>query len=390
MRLLILSLFLLILVSCNENATTSYGNALAAFKQKTDVIELTSADGKARIMVSPKLQGRIISSTYAGLNGACNGWFNQDLLEKEGELIGGIGGEDRLWIGPLGSQHSFYYQQIKPLSEDNWAVPAAMEMEPYELLEQTDELIRMSKRMDLTNFMGTEISLKVERQLSLLTEDAIKQNLGVALENLDYVAFESNNTLTNIGKTALADSTGLVAAWSAGMFEGSEATTIILPVDRRIKKEDILTYMGPLGSDRLKFVGSTVLFKGDGRYRSKIGIPPSRAASIYGCYAKDKKRLTIVQFNISESRTYGNSEVSIQEEPYDGEAIPIYNNGPMDYLPTSEVSFFELESTSSYEALRPGEKLYHAHSVYHFSGEEIALDEIVKTLLGISLSEVLF
>ena len=50
---------------------------------------------------------------------------------------------------------------------------------------------------------------------------------------------------------------------------------------------------------------------------------------------------------------YANSYVTKQKNPYKGEVIPIYNDGPMDYSPTNKHSFFELESTSSMRELQP-------------------------------------
>ena len=105
---------------------------------------------------------------------------------------------------------------------------------------------------------------------------------------------------------------------------------------------------GRLIRTRLKIKDLVLLFKADGKYRSKIGIPPGLAPSIYGYYAKDKQRLTIVQYQKTNDSLYFNSDVTIQEDPYKGEVIPIYNNGPMDYAPTENVSFFELESTSGH------------------------------------------
>jgi hypothetical protein len=43
-------------------------------------------------------------------------------------------------------------------------------------------------------------------------------------------------------------------------------------------------FFGDAGPDRLKVVGNTVLFKGDGKYRANIGLPKENALPVRGSY----------------------------------------------------------------------------------------------------------
>lgn len=380
-------LFLVGITYCNSQTLEKYNTVLSQLKEYTSVIELTTNNGKSRLIITPELQGRIITSTYDGILGDANGWFNKNSITNKRK--GGIGGEDRLWIGPLGSQFSFYYQQIKPISETNWLVPNTMENEAYQLTKQTTKEVSMRKKMTLTNHIGTDFILDISRTITILDALDITKNLKILIpEHLNYTAYESANTLHNIGTEKITKEKGLISLWSAGMFNGATESIVIVPLTKKGNLEDLYTYMGPLGKDRLQIKKNVVLFKADGTYRSKIGVPPHVAPSIYGCYSAKKERLTIVQYKRTKDSLYFNSNASNQEYPYKGEVIPIYNNGTMDYTPTTIPSFFELESTSAMRELEINDTLSHYHRVYHFSGNEKELDVIAKKLLSISLKDV--
>ena len=378
------------LFGCNQNSPKdNYKTIYDQLATKTGLIELVADGGKARLIVSPEHQGRIVTSTYGGRDGEPNGWVNKKLLATGAGVEGSLGGEDRVWIGPLGSQFSFYYQQIKPLSEDNWLVPKPMEAEPYALISQSDKEANMQKRMRLANFIGTEFDILVKRSIRILGSDQAERLLSISLpENMPVVGFESYHELVNKSERKMDKGTGLVAVWSAGMFEGSDGSTVIIPATKPLTTDSLLRYMGPLHEDRLKMVGQTILFKADGKYRTKIGVPRHMAPPIYGCYAKDKNRLTIIAYKQTNDSLYFNSDATVQQAPYKGEVIPIYNNGRMDYAPTDEASFYELESTSAMLALAPNEALVHYHRVFHFGGNIDALNKISVQLLGVDLNMV--
>ena len=389
MRYCYLLLLISAIASCSKPTTTNnYQTVYQSFAAKTQLIELIGNEGKARLMITPAYQGRVITTTYHGQEGQPNGWYDKNLLQPKVENMSGLGGEDRLWIGPLGSQFSFFFQQTEPLSEDNWQVPAPMEAEPYELVSFNKQAAHMQKTMRLTNFKGTTFHLKIDRNIRLLSATDIQQLLSLHLDTgMAYVAFESKNTLENLNEEKLSKATGLASLWSAGMYEGSAKSVVIIPATQPLNISDLYRYLGPLDNRRLQLKGQTVLFKADGQYRSKIGVPPHLAPPIYGCYNPERQRLTIVQYQQTNDGLYCNSAVTVQEDPYQGESIPIYNHGTMDYSPTDEVSFYELESTSAMRELMPGEKLSHYHRVYHFNGSTDMLDNVSKQLLGISLAD---
>ncbi|SDX18544.1 hypothetical protein SAMN05444411_103302 [Lutibacter oricola] len=380
--------FLLLLISCNSSKR-NYKSDVDLLKSHTEIIELTVNNKNSRLVITPQFQGKVITSSFNGIKGSSNGWFNtKALLENN---IGGIGGEDRVWVGPLGGQYSFYYQQIKPFSEDNWAVPASLSNEPYSVVSSSKEKVQMEKEMSLTNFIGTKFNFKINRTIKLLKKSLIDKNLNIELSNkLKYIAYESSHKLTNLDTITWVKNKGLVSIWSAGMFKGTDQSIVIIPLHKTAKFTDVYKYMGDLDQHRFQIKNNTVLFKVDGKYRSKIGIPNFIAPEIYGCYSKENKRLTIIQYKKTADSLFFNSNAAIQKEPYKGEVIPIYNNGAMDYSKTDIASFYELESTSPFKELKPNEILSHFHRVYHFSGTEKELNKIAIQLLGIRLENCNF
>ncbi|WP_111706414.1 DUF6786 family protein [Lutibacter citreus] len=377
--------FIIILISCNSSKVT-YQSDLNLIKGQTTIVELTANKGRSRLFITPEYQGKIMTSSFNGLPGESNGWINREALAENN--IAGIGGEDRVWITPLGSQFSFYYQQINPLNEDNWKVPSALSDEKYELLNSSTSKVEMTKEFTLTNFKNTRFNIRVNRTIKILSATEINKNLQLEFpENLKFVAFESSHELINVGDKPWEKNTGLAGIWSAGMYKGTNDMVVIIPLAKNSSKDIIYKYLGELRGDRLQVLKNVLLFKADGKYRSKIGVPNNIAPEIYGCYSKGKKRLTIIQYKKTVSNSFSNSTVSIQKEPYKGEVIPIYNNGTMDYSKTDKTSFYELETTSPFVELKPNEKLKHFHRVYHFSGSEKDLNNISEKLLGISLKD---
>jgi hypothetical protein len=133
-----------------------------------------------------------------------------------------------------------------------------------------------------------------------------------------------------------------------------------------------------------------LFFSGDGRYRSKIGLSPRRARPVLGSYDALLRVLTIVSFDKPEAATdYVNSMWEIQKEPFAGDVVNSYNDGPPAPGAKPLGPFYELETSSPAAALSPGEGLTHVHRTFHFQGEERDLDALARRLLGTGLERVM-
>jgi hypothetical protein len=379
-----------------EMAKKTFGDDLAFLKKHTDVVILSDTSGNSQVAVLPTLQGRAMTSSAEGTEGLSFGWINRELIAsgKTVEHINVYGGEDRFWIGPEGGQFSIFFKKGVPFDLENWFTPASIDTEPFELVSKSKSRAILKKDMQLENYSRTIFNLRVDREIRVLERSEALNALGIApAKTVKIVAFESNNTMTNTGTKAWDKETGLLSIWILGMFNPSAATTIVVPFN--MGTEDELgpivndAYFGKVPANRLVVKDGVLFFSGDGQYRSKIGLSPQRAKPIAGSYDAVNKVLTIVQFNKPQTAAdYVNSMWELQDEPYKGDVVNSYNDGPSEPGVKPLGPFYELETSSPAAALKPGEGISHIHRTYHLQGPEADLDTIAKATLGVTIAEI--
>ncbi len=394
-----------LLTSCNQSDDTikntvaeiaTFGEDLAFFTEHAEVVVLSDEAGQAQVVVSPAMQGRVLTSTAAGSDGMSYGWINRELISsgERQEHINVFGGEDRFWLGPEGGQFSIFFQGGDPFEMEHWYVPPAIDWDPFPVVAQERDRIVFEKAMRLKNYSGTTFDLEVDREVRLSGRAEVAEGLGVALDSVvQVVAFESVNTITNVGNEAWTREGGLLSIWILGMFTPSPATTIVIPYqsgDEEARGPIVnAAYFGEPPPDRLIIEDDVVYFRGDGEYRGKIGLTSKRSKSVFGSYDADNRVLTLVQYTMSEKATdYVNSMWEIQEDPYAGDIINSYNDGPPEPGAEPLGPFYELESSSPAVALVPGESLTHVHRTIHLQGNEEALDRIAVGTLGKTVNEI--
>ncbi|HZL42764.1 MAG TPA: DUF6786 family protein, partial [Verrucomicrobiae bacterium] len=132
-----------------------------------------------------------------------------------------------------------------------------------------------------------------------------------------------------------------------------------------------------------------IFFSGDGKFRSKIGVNPRRSKAVLGSYDAENKVLTIVQFSQPEGVVdYVNSLWKIQDNPYGGDALNSYNDGPPSPGAKPLGPFCEMETSSPAAALALGQSLSHVHRTFHLSGSVEALNRVALAALGVSLKDI--
>ncbi len=374
----------------------TFGKDIAFLKKHTDVVLLSDAAGQGQVAVLPKLQGRVMTSTAGGAAGLSYGWMNRKLIAsgKPVKNINPFGGEDRFWLGPEGGQFSVFFAKGDPFDLDHWFTPAPVDTESFDLVSKARGRVLLKKAMQLKNYSETVFSLRVDREIRILERILASAALGLDLPaSLRMVAYESNNRITNTGKTPWVKKSGLLSIWILGMFNPSPDTTIVIPFvpGPKTKLGPIVndTYFGKVPADRLQVKAKTLFFKGDGCYRSKIGVSPKRARPVLGSYDAANKVLTIVQFTKPKGMAdYVNSMWEIQKDPYAGDTVNSYNDGPSKPGAACLGPFYELETSSPAAALKPGDVLVHTHRTFHFEGPESALDKAAKSILGVSLADI--
>ena len=372
----------------------SYGYDKAFFEaQNIGIIELKDDEDKAAVMLIPEYQGRVMTSSAFGNNGSSFGWINYDLIKSKikNPQFNPYGGEERFWIGPEGGPFSIYFEPGEEQTFKNWNVPPVIDTESFEIKEADNKHVVFEKVASLKNASGTEFNLDIKRKVSLLSSEELCALLDIDVSQafLDIVAFQSDNTVTNIGNNAWTKDKGLLSIWMLCMFNPSPTTTVFIPYKEDAEGTVVNDeYFGKVPADRLIAGNGIVYFKIDGKYRSKIGIPPNRAKNLCGSFDSEKNILTLLWTSLpSKQEEYVNSKWGHQDNPYAGDAINSYNDGPVEDGSIMG-PFYEIETSSPAAALAPGESITHTQRVVHIQGNIEELAKLVNKLFSLNLYTV--
>jgi hypothetical protein len=150
-------------------------------------------------------------------------------------------------------------------------------------------------------------------------------------------------------------------------------------------------YFGKLDQSRLQVdeSGGLVYFLGDGKMRSKLGLTYKRVQPYLGSWDRDRGILSVVQFNLPDAAPngYNNNLWEIQKEPYSGDVINGYNDGPNE-SGGQLGGFFELETISPALALKAGESYTHLHRTIRMEGDRRTLSQVSMSVFGVELDEI--
>ena len=371
----------------------TYGYDLEFLKKNNvETLELRDSISGASVLLAPRYQGRVMTSSASGEKGYSFGWINYDLVAsgKVLEQFNPVGGEERFWLGPEGGPFSIYFAPGKEQVYDNWVVPPLLDTEEFEVAKQGTGFVKFVRKANLTNASGFNFHLGIERTVTLLTPDITGSLFGIDIpEELNIVAYQTENTLMNTGEVPWTKESGLLSIWLLSMLNPSPGTTVFIPFNKdaggKIVNDD---YFGKVPANRLLVEDSVIYFKIDGEFRSKIGIPPGRAGELCGSYDPGNQTLTLLWCSVTDQgKVYVNSRWGEQDDPYSGDVINSYNDGP---LADGSIMgpFYEIETSSPAAELEPGASLTHVQRIVHFQGEEKQLETIVADLFGLSLKDI--
>lgn len=392
-------LFGMALIACNRDGGTkqdtvdgTYAHDLAFLRQHIDdIAELTDETGKARIALSARYQGRVMTSTANGDSGDSYGWINYELL-RSGEVLqqfNPVGGEERLWIGPEGGQYSFYFAPGDSFDISKWQVPYLIDTVTYDQTISNGTSAEFTKEASITNYSGNRFDIRIRRIVSLVGDEALHQELGVSLGDVPYVAYETVNQITNTGAQQWSKGRGLMSIWLLSMLKPSDQTVAIVPFRPVAGVDTLITedYFGPVPAERLVRKDSVLILKCDGKFRSKIGISPRAAKNYAASFDFSKNILSIIFFAVDPDGLYVNSKWEIQDRPYEGDVVNSYNDGPLSG--GGQLGpFYELESSSPAVELAVGEILEHRQLTIHTQGSFDQMNKLSKAILGVDLAEV--
>jgi hypothetical protein len=374
-----------------QTGTYDYDRAFLG-RHGVEYLELTTDDSLSRILVVPSWQGRVMTSTSGGGGGRSYGWLNYRLIESKeiDPQFNAFGGEERFWLGPEGGPFSLYFSPGNQQVFGNWKVPAVIDTEGYDISVRTKKSVKFIKDARLENASGTVFNIGIERVVSLFSKDELSALLGFELPSgLRAVAYQSENIITNRGDLPWTRESGLLSVWILSMFNPSAETTVFIPYNQ--EWEGVIVndeYFGKVPADRLIVDDDVVYFRADGNFRSKIGIPPGRAREFSGSYDPARQVLTLVWCSLpDEPSLYVNSNWGHQDDPYEGDVINSYNDGPLEDGSIMG-PFYELETSSPALALKPGASAGHIQRVMHFEGEKAELAFLVRTIFDLDIDRI--
>lgn len=344
------------------------------------------------IALSAQYQGRVMTSAFSRKSVSL-GWINHDFImtEQTGTQFDNYGGEDRFWLGPEGGQFSLYFPRASEFMFSNWQVPEILHTGEWTITGQSRDSVTFRRQMDISNYSGTRFELEISRTVRLLNDADFSGTFGTGLpEDIENIGYETHNTVTNTGDQAWTPDTGLLSIWILGMYNPFEQAFVVIPFNTDASGDIVNDdYFGAVPDSRLDIRDDYILFVCDGEYRSKIGLGPNRALPSLGSYIPSKNLLTLIHYNKpADADRYVNSMWEIQEEPYDGDVVNSYNDGPPEPGVPALGGFYELETSSPALALSPGESYTHFHRTVHVSGSEEQLNPLAQDVLGVSVSAI--
>lgn len=361
-------------------------------KHTGEVIELQDESGQSRLLLSADYQGRVMTSTAMGDSGASFGWMNYDLISsrQKKKQFNPVGGEERFWLGPEGGQYALYFKKGDSFNIANWQVPAIIDTIAYDVAEKDHSHAIFTKHAIITNYRGTEFNIGIRRTITLLNKESLTERiLGQVPHDIHFVAYETDNKVTNTGTTDWKKDNGLLSIWLLSMMTPTPQTTVIIPFHAHANARSYITdnYFGSIPPERLQVKDSILYFTCDGKMRSKIGVSPVIAKPVAGSFDFGRNILTLIIFSIDKNGLYVNSKWELQKEPYKGDVVNSYNDGPLQ--DGSQLGpFYEIESSSAAHELKKGEALEYRQTVCHFQGNYDTLRQLAKHTLGVELNDL--
>jgi hypothetical protein len=386
-----------LLSASEKGAPMSYGEARDFLAKHTKVVELKD-EGGAMVAIAPDYQGRVMTSSCDGEKGTSFGFINYDYI-KAGKLdkhFNNYGGEERLWLSPEGGPFSLWFTpDVKKQTLTDWYTPPAFNEGSWTFAKEKDK-VSMSHPMEFANASATKFKLDVTRSVKLLGEKDLAELFGkeaaekIAGKGVKHVAYETENQITNRGPAMTKDK-GLISMWILGIMNAGPETVVVVPYKPgseaelgHVVKSD---YFPPApGPDRLKVAPEAVLFRADAKFRSKIGIPQTRAKNVLGSIDYLNNVLTLVSYNMPVDPTkelYMNNAWDLpQPKPYVGDVVNSYNDGG------GFGNMYEIESLSPAKELKTGESIQHCHRTIHIQAEPAVLAQLAKEILGVEWDAV--
>lgn len=362
-------------------------SSLKRFIEKYHSI-ITLHQQNTALILSPNLQGRVLFGTPNINRDLAIGWINPDLFQKGifTPHISPYGGADRFWLAPEAGQFALFFKKDEPFDYQHWQTPKPLDETPFQLVKTSKNKAHFKANFTLENYAGFFFNIEVNRWVTLFNQSTIEKELNIKIPSkISALGYASKNKITNAGKVSWSKKNGLISIWILGMFEANSTATAIIPYQKELNLNT--NYFNTLPPERIKILPNHVLFRVDGALKSKIGLLPQSALNVLGSYDAQNNCLTIIKYSLTKSKNYPNSLWQHQKNPFGGDVINVYNDGPNEDG-TILGPYFELETTSATKTLAPQKSIHHTHATFHFVGSFEELNRISKNILHFDLNNL--
>lgn len=344
--------------------------------------------GTSGAIVTPKLAGRVMATSFRGDDDLINGFVDADAF-RHGmrDFWDNWGGEERYWLSPEGGQFGLMFQGRQNCFE-NYTVQPGINNQEYEIVEQSKNgnSLTMQAEFELTNAKGTKFAVRSTRRISLLDNCPYANGAGATVES---VGFESSSTIENVGSEPWTKSSGALAHWHLGQFPVGDRTVVVVPfrkgenADPPVREDYFRDFCigGKMPADRYLIWDGFVLLKADGKCRTKIGQNRSRATGLIGSYNLDSGHLVLMNYDYYPNLDYAASYWYDQPQPYNGDCISAAIEGP-EIADGPPGRCYELESLSPAMFLSPRQSFTFRTRTMHMRGPHPEMDRICEQHLG--------
>src|SRR5262245_3097811 len=175
----------------------SFASDLDFLKRHGEVSVLSNSRG-GRIAVSAQYQGRVMTSAVSA-EGRSLGWVNRPFIGagKVGTPFDNYGGEDRFWLGPEGGQYAVFFPPGASFELRHWRTPSGFQEGVWEVVRSDEASVEFRRDLQVTSRAGTGLEIGVERRVALLDDADVSELAGELPAGVEYVAFGSDNRITN-------------------------------------------------------------------------------------------------------------------------------------------------------------------------------------------------
>jgi len=332
----------------------SYRNALDYLAKKTTVVELYDQLG-GRVAVCPEWNGRVLTSTFDGLDGNSFGCINIWAIDAEDFV--NFGGEDQWTISPLDMSFT-----VDSINEHN-------------------AVLQRTLRMADAN--GTYVEFNLSRSISLLSRQKIGTWFGdvvadaLTQEDVSVVCFRTENTVRSQEKSC-------IASRQRGMFNACLHTFIIISTPPENFMANPLTvdidYLGGSPHGRIRHLPGATLVRADGLGRCQATMPFSTAPPVFGAID--------IRFGTLMLWTFDVPETPEREWDENGDIVRIYNHGRPHTGGLDWPTYYETNCFSAARELLPENSLTYRQCTLHLNAGNDILSDLVRQIFDISLDKI--